>query len=73
MTTTNDSGLVPRTARIEHECNGDGSTAHRHAATCGRTITMGTKYIEVMWEAPAFHSGTRVSMECARAYYGWKD
>lgn len=73
MASTNDTGLVLRTARKEHECHGSGGRPNRHADTCAGTIEPTQRYVEVMWEAPAFASGSRVSMECARAFYGWRD
>ena len=66
-------GLIPRTARKAWTCEGDGSASHRHADDCPHTIAPGQRYVECLWEAPAYASGTRVSMPCAVAFYGWTD
>jgi hypothetical protein len=65
-----ENGLMFRTARKTHRCNGDGSASHRHAVDCAREIQPGEQYVECFWDTPAYQSGSRVSMACARAFYG---
>ena len=63
--------LIERTARKNYDCDGDGSASHRHAPTCPKVICAGERYVECFWESPAYSSGSRKSLACAKAFYGW--
>jgi hypothetical protein len=71
-----DGALVVRTARKDWRCEGDGAAHPRYSRGCWREIRQGFRYLEVLWTAPAFASGTRVCEACAREFYAdwvtWK-
>jgi hypothetical protein len=70
---TND-GLILRTARKRWDCAGDGrATNPEHSVDCPGVIEPGDQYIECLWESPAYESGTRHTLPCARVMQGWTD
>ena len=72
MTVTEQDGLVLRTARKRWECDGSGGKPNRHADDCPRVIEPGEQYVECLWDAPGYQSGTRHTVLCAVATHGWK-
>lgn len=72
MSAAVNDGLVLRTARKAWECEGAGGQPNHHAADCPGRIEPGEQYVECIWEAPAFQSGTRHALVCARETHGWK-
>lgn len=64
-----DDGLIIRRSRKTWRCAGSGSIPAGRAETCTQTIAPGQTYVECLWEAPAFQSGTHVCMACAEAFY----
>jgi hypothetical protein len=71
MQAESTEGLVLRTARKSWECHGSGGRPNRHADDCPGIIEPGTQYVESFWFSPAYQSGDRISMPCARAFFGW--
>lgn len=65
----NRDGLILRHSRKAYRCAGDGSSFHRHAPDCPRTIPIGAEYVECVWESGPVQSGIRVTLECAAAHY----
>lgn len=65
-----DSGLVLRQARKEWTCEGDGAAHPTHAPDCPGSIRGGDQYVECLWEASAYQSGSRHTIACAVAFYG---
>lgn len=65
-----DDGLCIRRARKQWTCWGNGALRKtKHADGCVGKIQMGETYMECLWEAPSYQSGTRHSMPCARAFF----
>jgi hypothetical protein len=64
-----DGGLVIRTARKDWHCEGNGAAHPTYSAGCWHEIRRGFRYLEVLWSAPAYASGTRVCEACAREFY----
>jgi hypothetical protein len=69
-----DGGLVIRTARKGWGCAGNGAgNLTQWAPGCGE-IDKGEPYLECLWSAPAFQSGSRHCVMCAVAFFpGWVD
>lgn len=65
-------GLILRTARKRWQCAGDGGRPSRHAANCPGIIEPGERYVECLWESPAYSSGTRHALVCATETHGWR-
>ena len=66
-----DGALIIRTARKTWECDGNGAGPSRRlfAEDCWDEITPGFRYLEVLWGAPAYASGSHVCEACARQFY----
>lgn len=61
-------GAIIRRALKPHSCEGDGSSARRHAPGCPGTIPAGAEHVEYVGETPAYQSGRRVAEPCALAF-----
>lgn len=61
--------LVFRHARKQYECCGDGSAGRRHARDCPGVILPGEKHFEYLGETPAYQSGPRLTLACAREFW----
>jgi hypothetical protein len=69
---TEQDGLVLRTARKEWTCDGSGGLPNTHAEACPQVICPGEQYVECLWETHAYASGTRHAIVCAVETHGWK-
>ena len=69
---TEQDGLLLRTARKEWACDGSGGRPNRHAENCPGVIHPGEQYVECVWEAHAYASGTRHTIVCAQETHGWQ-
>lgn len=65
-------GLILRVARKQYGCNGDGSASHRHADDCTRIIFPREFYVEYVGDVPAYQSGSRITEECCREFWGFE-
>lgn len=70
---SNDGGLVLRTARTRWTCQGSGGRPNRHAADCPGVIEPGEQYVECLWEAAGYQSGTRHAVVCAAETHNWPE
>lgn len=59
-----------RIARKRWECHGSGGRPCQHAEGCTEHIEPGDICIELLDEAPAYHSGPRICLACAEAFHG---
>lgn len=67
-----DGALVIRHGRKEWRCSGNGAAHPAFAEGCPGMIAVGEEHLECLWSAPAFASGTRHCIACARAFFpGW--
>jgi hypothetical protein len=69
---TADDGLISRTARKFHDCDGErdnGSWVHHRE--CVRVIAPGDRYVEYLGESPAYASGIRYTFPCAVMAWGF--
>jgi hypothetical protein len=70
---SSDGGLVLRTARKRWSCQGSGGRPNRHAEDCPGVIEPGEQYVECLWEATSYESGTRHALICARVTHNWPE
>ena len=64
-------GCIERTARKHYSCVGSGSrdiVRYPHASDCPQSINPGERYVEFLGESPAYESGSRHTLACARRY-----
>lgn len=62
---------VIRTAAKAHACEGDGAhpaALTRFASECPQTIPIGFSYVEYLETTPAYQSGSRHCLPCAREF-----
>lgn len=67
-----DGGIVVRRSRKRWRCdgNGAGGAGLAHAPGCVLEILPGETYVECLWSAPAYASGSHHCYRCALAYFG---